>query len=166
MEKNNLVIVLIVAAVLIGVGAFVVIKKSSMTPVANPNIATTPSPAMEPTNAMMNETTQSSPTDNTTMKKLPVNDANAKVFNVTGQNFTFTPNTITVKKGDTVKINFTSSNGFHDWVNDEFSAHTDRVQTGQTASVTFVADKAGTFEYYCSVMTHRAKGMVGKLIVQ
>jgi len=32
--------------------------------------------------------------------------------------------------------------------------------------VTFVADKAGEYEFYCSVGQHRANGMVGKLIVK
>src|SRR3990167_9256749 len=38
--------------------------------------------------------------------------------------------------------------------------------TGQSASVEFTADKAGGFEYYCSVGTHRAMGMVGAFIVE
>jgi plastocyanin len=29
-----------------------------------------------------------------------------------------------------------------------------------------VADKKGTFEYYCSVGQHRALGMKGKLVVE
>jgi uncharacterized cupredoxin-like copper-binding protein len=49
---------------------------------------------------------------------------------------------------------------------DEFDARTVIVQPGQTAEVEFVADKTGTFEYYCSVGTHRQMGMVGKLIVE
>lgn len=93
-------------------------------------------------------------------------DSNAKVFNVSGANFTFDTKEIRVKRGDTVVINFKSSGGFHDWVLDEFNAKTSQVQTGQTSSVTFVADRTGTFEYYCSVGTHRQQGMVGKLIVE
>ena len=55
----------------------------------------------------------------------------------------------------------------HDWVVDEFTgAKMKRVTNGQTGTVTFVADKAGTFEYYCSVGQHRANGMVGKLVVE
>lgn len=93
-------------------------------------------------------------------------DPNAKVFDVGGANFAFDVTEIRVKQGDTVVINFTSTGGFHDWVIDEFSARTSRVNTGGTSSVTFVADKAGTYEYYCSVGQHRANGMVGRLIVE
>ena len=73
---------------------------------------------------------------------------------------------IRVKQGDTVKIDLTVTDGFHDWVVDEFNAKTERVQGPGSTSVEFVADKIGTFEYYCSVGDHRAKGMVGKFIVE
>ncbi len=89
-----------------------------------------------------------------------------KTFNITGRNFAFSLQEIRVKKGDTVTINFSSVEGFHDFTIDEFNARTERVQAGQSSSVTFVADKAGTFEYYCSVGSHRALGMVGRLIVE
>lgn len=71
-----------------------------------------------------------------------------------------------VKKGDTVRIEFTSTNGLHDWMVDEFDAATEQVPTDETTYVTFVADQTGTFEYYCSVGQHRANGMLGKLIVE
>jgi nitrite reductase (NO-forming) len=53
----------------------------------------------------------------------------------------------------------------HDFVIDELGVQSDKVNNGETATVQFVADKVGTFEYYCSVGNHRAMGMVGKLIV-
>lgn len=92
--------------------------------------------------------------------------AGATVFNVTGKNFEFSVKEMKVKKGDTVTVNFESTGGFHDWVVDEFKAATKQVNPGTKTSVTFVADKAGTFEYYCSVGKHRASGMVGTLIVE
>ena len=48
----------------------------------------------------------------------------------------------------------------------EFNAATEKVAAGVSSSVEFVADKKGTFEYYCSVGQHRANGMKGKLIVK
>lgn len=89
-----------------------------------------------------------------------------KVFNVSGSNFAFDVKEIKVKKGDKVKINFTSASGFHDLIVDAFNARTSRVNTGESSSVEFTADKTGTFEYYCSVGTHRQLGMVGKLMVE
>jgi nitrite reductase (NO-forming) len=95
-----------------------------------------------------------------------VADSGEKTFTVSGSNFAFDVSEIRVQEGDTVTINFESADGFHDWVVDEFSAATQKVQTGNAASVTFVADKAGSYEYYCSVGQHRANGMVGTLIVE
>ncbi|MAZ56754.1 hypothetical protein CL653_03110 [bacterium] len=83
-----------------------------------------------------------------------------------GFNFGYSQPTIEVNEGDVVKVTLTSTDGFHDWVVDEFSATTAKVQTGETSSVTFVADKAGTYEYYCSVGQHRQNGMVGTLVVK
>lgn len=94
-----------------------------------------------------------------------------KTFMVEGVNFDFLMDgvenpDIVVNEGDLVRIEFTSADGFHDWVVDEFNAATQQVNTGGKTSVEFIADKKGTFEYYCSVGQHRANGMVGNLIVQ
>ncbi len=90
----------------------------------------------------------------------------AKAIAITGKDFLFSQKEIRVKKGETVTINFESTQGFHDWVVDEFKAKTDQVRPGTKTSVTFVADKTGSFEYYCSVGKHRQNGMVGKLIIE
>lgn len=99
------------------------------------------------------------------------NDADESVGNVvsvdvSGFNFGYDISEIRVREGDTVTINFVSTDGFHDWVVDEFDAATEKVRPGTPTSVTFVADRAGTYEYYCSVGSHRAQGMVGTLIVE
>lgn len=73
---------------------------------------------------------------------------------------------IFVKEGDKVRIEFSSQQGFHDWVVDEFNAFTERVESGSVPAIEFIADKKGTFEYYCSVGKHRANGMKGKFIVE
>jgi plastocyanin len=96
---------------------------------------------------------------------------NAKTFVLTGHNFRFVMDRaenpeIRVKAGDTVRLEFSSTDGFHDWVLDEFAAATKRVRTGESTSVEFVAGRAGTFEYYCSVGTHRQQGMKGVFIVE
>lgn len=73
---------------------------------------------------------------------------------------------IVVNEGDQVEIIFQSTDGFHDWVVDEFNASTKKVGFGDGESkAVFYADKKGVFEYYCSVGQHRANGMKGRLIV-
>lgn len=95
-----------------------------------------------------------------------LNDRGQKVFTIHGGNFYFAPNQITVNKGDKVKIVFEADKGFHDFVLDEFNVKTERVSGGQTTGAEFTADKTGTFEFYCSVGSHRAMGMKGQLTVQ
>lgn len=98
------------------------------------------------------------PTDNTAT----VNET----FTVTGQNFSFAPAQLKVKKGDVVKIVFKNAEGFHDLVLDEFNVRTSQLKAGAEEAVIFKADKTGSFEYYCSVGTHRAMGMTGLLTVE
>jgi plastocyanin len=96
----------------------------------------------------------------------PAVESTSHVFTLDSFSYGYSENEIRVKQGDTVTINLTNSAGFHDWVVDEFAAATEKINVGETTSVTFVADKAGTFEYYCSVGSHRQLGMVGNLVVE
>jgi len=91
--------------------------------------------------------------------------ASKKEFTVSGQNFSFTPSTMTVKKGDTVRITFKSGDMMHDLKIDELGVATKILKTGEEDTVEFIADKVGAFEYYCSVGSHRAKGMKGTFTV-
>jgi plastocyanin len=87
-------------------------------------------------------------------------------FTVTGSSFAFAPSTMTVKKGEKVRVTFKNSGGKHDWVLDEFTgARTKVLDAGAQEVIEFTADKVGTFEYYCSVGQHRAAGMKGVLTV-
>jgi len=87
-------------------------------------------------------------------------------FIVNGKNFSFTPNTITVKKDDKVRIVFKNSQGFHDFKIDAYGIATKQFNAPLEEVLEFTADKVGTFEYYCSVGSHRAMGMVGTLKVE
>ncbi len=92
-------------------------------------------------------------------------EGTVKTFEIDASNFKFAPNTMSVNEGDMVKITFKNSQGFHDFVLDEFNVKSKTLPTGQTEEIQFVAGKKGTFEYYCSVGNHRAMGMTGKLTV-
>lgn len=177
---------LIIAIILIIGGAVWFNTKQAPTVEAPAPTQTTPTPTpataddmgmtAEEHAAMMGESTQGTDVG----MEMPMDDmagmdhskmdmdasAPTKVFALSGINFSFDVSEIKVKKGDKVTINFTSADGFHDVVIDEFSAKTERVRTGGTSSMTFIADKTGTFEYYCSVGSHRMNGMVGKLVVE
>lgn len=85
---------------------------------------------------------------------------------VEGSNFSFSEKEIRVAEGTKVVVTFSNVGGTHDFVIDEFGARTQVIQEGQSETIEFIADKKGTFEYYCSVGTHRERGMVGNLIVE
>ncbi|AHB40287.1 TPA: hypothetical protein DHW62_03905 [candidate division WWE3 bacterium] len=85
---------------------------------------------------------------------------------VEGSPFKFSPNTISAKVGDKIIVTFKNMEGTHDFVIDEFNVATKMTKTGETDTVEFIADKAGVFEYYCSVGEHRKMGMVGTLTVE
>lgn len=74
---------------------------------------------------------------------------------------------LVVQQGETVEVTLCVTGGTHDWVVDEFNIATDTLSAGDECStVEFVADQVGEFEYYCSVGSHRAEGMVGRLVVE
>jgi len=121
----------------------------------------TGTPVVQPTAAVMEETTGEA-TDGAVMEEID----DVKTVVVEGNKFRFSSAEIRVKKGQTVRIVFKSIDMLHDFVIDEFEAATNQLNAGDEEEIEFVADRAGTFEYYCSVGQHRANGMVGKLIVE
>ena len=102
------------------------------------------------------------------MNTTPAEVAGAtKELTVDSFEFGYDMETITVSEGDTVKITLTNSGSMpHDWVVDELNAKTKQIMKGETDTITFVANKAGSYEFYCSVGKHRQQGMVGKLVVE
>lgn len=94
------------------------------------------------------------------------NETSAKSFTVTATNFSFDIKEIKVSKGDAITITLNNTEGFHDWNIDEFNARTQKLNQGASETITFIADKTGTFEYYCSIGSHRAMGMKGSLVVE
>lgn len=96
----------------------------------------------------------------------PTSGVNVVPFSVEGGMYYFNPNEIRVKQGDRVRITFTNVEGMHDLVIDEFNVKSKTIQAGESDTVEFLADKKGTFQFYCSIPTHRQKGMVGNLIIE
>ena len=85
---------------------------------------------------------------------------------IEGSPYKFSPNTISAKVGDKIIVTFKNMEGTHDFRVDEFNVATKLLKVGETDTVEFIVDKAGVFEYYCSVGEHRKMGMVGTLTVK
>jgi plastocyanin len=133
-----IIIIIIIAIVGLGIYAYTGSENSSNVSTPTP---TTPTPSPTPT--------------------VPI----VKEFTVNGQNYSFSPSTLSVKKGDIVKITFKNAGGMHDLRIEGYNVGTSIIQNGAQETFQFVADKSGTFEYYCSVGTHRQMGMKGTLTV-
>ncbi len=158
MKSSAWTIIIIIILIVAGI---IIFKKGNSTQATSTTSNTNVDMTLSPNNTATSTATTTPAVSTSTASIV----GTVKEFTVTGSSFKFTPATLTVKKGDTVKINFKNSGGLHDFVIDEFSAATPRINSGKQTSITFVADKAGTFEYYCSVGTHRAMGMKGTLTV-
>ena len=150
-------IIIVAAVVVVLVGFFLFRSNSNIT------LETTESPTVSVT-----ASASASPTVSVSASPSPTASSVSKVdtFTISAANFSFSPKNLTVNKGDTVKIVFQNNEGTHDWVIDEFNARTPRIGGGQTATIQFVANKTGSFQYYCSVGSHRALGMWGTLTVK
>lgn len=141
--------------IVLGFIAFRVIGRPSGTKAGEVAMATT-------------ETTpETSPSVSSTPSVSPTPEVKVdRTITVEGGNFSFSPKTIKVKKGEVIKIVFNNKEGFHDFIIDELNVNTGRIKENQTAEAVFTATKTGTFEYYCSVGAHRKMGMWGKITVE
>jgi cytochrome c oxidase subunit II len=85
---------------------------------------------------------------------------------MTARNYEFDPAVITVKKGEKVRLIITATDRRHGIKIEGYDI--DQVLApGDPATIEFTSDKAGTFEFKCSVycgMGHRK--MKGKLVVE
>jgi len=92
--------------------------------------------------------------------------AGFREIKMTAGNYEFSPAEITVKKGDKVRLVITATDRKHGIKIEGYDI--DQVlNVGDPTIIEFTADKAGTFEFKCSVycgMGHRK--MKGKLIVE
>ena len=76
----------------------------------------------------------------------------------------FSLSTIEVNKWDNVRFIIKTTSWKHNFNLDEFDINVD-TPLDEEVVVEFVADKAWSFEYYCSMPWHRANGHWGTLIV-
>lgn len=97
------------------------------------------------------------------------NESEVKVVSVSGDEFSFSPSTITAEEGQKVKINFTNEGKVaHDLKIPSLGVGTSVIEAGATESFTFTAKESGTYpmEFECTVPGHAEQGMVGKIVVE
>ncbi len=75
--------------------------------------------------------------------------------------------TIRVKQGQRVRLRLTSDDVMHGLIIPEYNIHVDDIYPGRFQVVEFVADRPGTFPFFCSVLCSPQHGvMQGELIVE
>lgn len=89
-----------------------------------------------------------------------------KTFTMTVKQFAFVPSSITVNKGDHVKLVITNVDVDHGIGIPAFNVDQD-LPPGQTTTVEFDADTAGTFPFFCSVFCGSGhRDMRGQIVVK
>ncbi len=109
------------------------------------------------------DTTETAPAD----VPVPVSSGEVKELTVTGSNFKWELTGPSVKKGDTVKLTIKVAEGGHGFSLPAFNVRSQELREGKEQVVEFVADKSGSFEYFCNVPCgsgHRQ--MRGTLVVE
>lgn len=87
------------------------------------------------------------------------------IIKMTAKKFEFSPSTITVKKGDRVRLQITSEDVTHGFSLPDFGVSMN-LEPGKMTEVAFTPDKAGEFDFRCSVFCGTGHGtMAGKLVV-
>lgn len=145
------------AVIILVIAGGVMFMRNSAQKTSTPSTVTQENPAPADSQTTVE---QSSPSGEET------DTGEVKEFNVTNSSLKFDPTEITVNQGDKVRITFKSGGGVHDFTLDEFNVKTKSLSSSQEETVEFTADKAGTFEYYCSISNHRELGLKGNLIVE
>lgn len=73
-----------------------------------------------------------------------------RTFRVETHQFAYSPAELKVNPGDTVKIELVSTDVVHGFYIDGYGLSVE-ADPGQTATLTFVADKPGSFRFRCNV---------------
>ncbi len=87
-------------------------------------------------------------------------------FTLSAKQWQFSPSTITVKKGNTVKLTINSIDVTHGFSIPDFNV-SETLSPGQTVQVEFLANTSGSFSFFCNVFCGSGhSGMKGTLIVE
>lgn len=109
------------------------------------------------------------PTQNTASQPTTATAPSGPVreIKVSAKEYAYTPSTITVKKGEAVKIILTNNGTTaHNLAIDKLNLSTKTIGSGESDSITFTAGTVGTFTFFCSVDSHESLGLKGTLVIE
>lgn len=87
-----------------------------------------------------------------------------KEFEIVATYWEFSPSIMEVNKGDKVELHLQSKEGTHGFVILEFGV-SETLKPGEDVHVEFIADKSGTFNFFCSVPCGKGHGAMRGLLV-
>jgi len=89
----------------------------------------------------------------------------ARTFRMDARQFAYSPSDLQVNLGDTVTIQLLSTDVVHGLYVDDYDVSVE-ADPGQTATLTFTADKPGSFRFHCNVTCGAMHPfMIGKITV-
>jgi len=107
--------------------------------------------------------TASKPTASVSSQK----EAVPKEIQITGTEYAFSPNTITINRGDKVILTLRNMGTMpHNLAIEDMQVVTKTIQNGQSDQIEFIASQSGSFVYYSGVGIDRTRGMEGNLEVK
>ena len=77
--------------------------------------------------------------------------SNEKVLNVEGYSFGWKVTGPQINVGDKVKLIITDTSGVHGFALPDFGVDSGAMSPGDTKTMEFTADKAGSFQYFCNI---------------
>ena len=156
MAKAQAVILIILLIIVVVVGAIFFLKQPS-----EPVVETKQTSII---NVEDSESPESTPTIPTPSE--PESTQQTKEFDIIARQWDFDPSTITVNQGDNVILNIKSIDVSHGIAIPTFGI-SKRLNPGTETKIEFVADKKGTFTFFCNVQCGAGhSSMNGKLIVE
>jgi plastocyanin len=106
------------------------------------------------------------PSPQTSDKTTPV-EGEVQEITLEATEFSYSKETITVKKGQKVRLTLVNKGRMsHDFVVEKMNVTTELAGSGKSVTTEFTINDAGSYAFYCSVGNHRAMGMEGVLIVE
>ena len=115
---------------------------------------------------IVSNVSQLSPPGPPSLGELMGAENNVREINITAKQWAFEPNIIRVNKGDKVILHINSLDVKHGFALPDFKIARE-INPGMELTIEFVADKTGSFDFFCNVACGRGHGsMEGVLIVE
>lgn len=154
MKNKNLPLIITAGLLVVALAVWALSRGQSAGPALQENNVSAPTSTLTPTS------TPGSSSDNTME-----NDSGTKEISITARQWEFTPSTIQVQQGQTIRLVIKNQDVDHGF--NVPGLDIDKIlPAGETTTIEFTADQTGTFPFSCSVNCGQGHSdMTGQIIV-